>query len=190
MLILVWANSSCLWVNTYILLIFTLYISAWHSRLKKKSKNKSTNKFKFKVDTWVVPEFILFDQCNANRTSKVDVIGSSLRSSINPRSIHFLFTSSRFSRRKTTLHWFYKWMQKNFENGGNLSVRKRRLIWFKTASDTLDTSSFEASSQDRVGGAMAEKIRKFKRKMESITNGKKKEKVASRDLGEHKTGWG
>ena len=81
-------------------------------------------------------------------------------------------------------------MEKNFENGGNLSVRKRRLIWFKTASDTLDTISFEASSQDRVGGAMAEKIRKFKRKMESITNGKKKEKVASRDLGEHKTGWG
>ena len=67
-------------------------------------------------------------------------------------------------------------MEKNFENGGNLSVRKRRLIWFKTASDTLDTISFEASSQDRVGGAMAEKIRKFKRKMESITNGTKKRK--------------
>ena len=106
------------------------------------------------------------------------------------QSTSYSCTSSRFSRRKTTLHWFYKWMEKNFENGGNLRVRKRRLIWFKTASDTLDTSSFEASSQDRVGGAMAEKIRKFKRKMESITNGKKKEKVASRDLGEYKTGWG
>lgn len=89
------------------------------------------------------------------------------------QSTSYSCTSSRFSRRKTTLHWFYKWMEKNFENGGNLRVRKRRLIWFKTASDTLDTSSFEASSQDRVGGAMAEKIRKFKRKMESITNGKR-----------------
>ena len=92
------------------------------------------------------------------------------------QSTSYSCTSSRFSRRKTTLHWFYKWMEKNFENGGNLRVRKRRLIWFKTASDTLDTSSFEASSQDRVGGAMAEKIRKFKRKMESITNGTKKRK--------------
>ena len=36
---------------------------------------------------------------------------------------------------------------------------------------------FEASSQDCVGRAIAEKIRKFKRKMESITNGKKRTRV-------------
>ena len=48
----------------------------------------------------------------------------------------------------------------------------------------------ETSSQDCVGHAAAKNIRKFKRKRERITNGKKKEKDASRDLGEaeYKTG--
>ena len=40
-------------------------------------------------------------------------------------------------------------------------------------SRILDTSSKCRRMQDRVGRAMAEKIKKFKRKMESITNGKK-----------------
>ena len=40
-------------------------------------------------------------------------------------------------------------------------------------SSILDTSSKCRRMQDRVGRAMAEKIKKFKRKMESITNGKK-----------------
>ena len=57
---------------------------------------------------------------------------------------------------------------------------KRREVTFpKTAFDLIQNGiqhlgyQFEALSQDRVGRAMAEKIRKFKRKMESITNGKK-----------------
>ena len=40
-------------------------------------------------------------------------------------------------------------------------------------SSILDTSSKCRRMQDRVGRAMAEKIKKFKRKMESITNGEK-----------------
>ena len=44
-------------------------------------------------------------------------------------------------------------------------------------SSTLDTSSKCRRMQDRVGRAMAEKIKKFKRKMETIKNGKKRKMV-------------
>ena len=55
----------------------------------------------------------------------------------------------------------------------------REVTFPKTAFDLIQNGirhlgyQFEALSQDRVGRAMEEKIRKFKRKMESITNGKK-----------------
>ena len=68
--------------------------------------------------------------------------------------------------------------------GGGGGLWKWREVTFpKTAFDLIQNSirhlgcQFEASSQDRVGRAMAEKIRKFKRKMESITSGKKRKRV-------------